>query len=223
MIRAKLGLHLFNVALILFLLSGCVSPQYTPGVTKPQVYGIYHTVKAGETLWRISRIYNMDLGELVKINNISEATSIEIGQQIFIPEAYKAYAVNTNPPIEDFIWPLKGKVICKFQEVYQNMVNKGVNIRPGLERDVLASRSGIVVFYANNFKGFGKTIIVEHSDNFMTVYAGFQDVSIKVGERVARGAVIAKMGSSEKEKNLYLHFEIRRGHLAQNPIFYLSS
>ncbi len=168
-------------------------------------------------------MYSMDLAELVKINNISDAASIEIGQQIFIPEAYKIAAGNTKVSFEDFIWPLKGKVISKFQEVYQNMLNKGINIQPGLGRDVVASRSGIVVFYDNNFKGFGKTIILEHPDDFMTVYAGFQDVFIKVGDRISRGAVIARMSSPEKEKNFYLHFEIRKGHLPQNPIFYLAS
>ena len=194
-----------------------------PPVTGVYRFGIYHTVKAGETLWRISRMYNIDLGELVKINNISDAASIEIGQQIFIPEAYKTSAGDTQGPLEDFIWPLKGRVVSKFQEVRENMVNKGIDIQPKLDRQVLASRSGQVVFYHDNFKGFGKTIILEHPDGFMTVYAGLQEVFIKVGERVSRGAVIAKVGSAAGEKDIYLHFEIRKGHLPQNPIFYLPS
>ena len=168
-------------------------------------------------------MYSIDLGELVKINNISDAASIEIGQQIFIPEAYKIASGNSKMSIEDFIWPLKGRVISKFHEVHSNMVNKGINIRLDLGRDVVASRSGRVVFYDNNFLGFGKTIILEHPDDFMTVYAGFQDAFIKVGDRIDRGAVIARMSSPEKEKNFYLHFEIRKGHLPQNPIFYLAS
>jgi lipoprotein NlpD len=167
-------------------------------------------------------MYNIDLGELVKINNISDAASIEIGQQIFIPEANKISAGSTKMSLEDFIWPLKGKVISKFQEVHSNMVNKGINIQPNLDRDVVASRSGRVVFYHNNFKGFGKTIIVEHADDFMTVYAGLQDVFIKVGDRITRGAVIAKVGSPPG-KNIYLHFEVRKGYIPQNPIFFLPS
>jgi murein DD-endopeptidase MepM/ murein hydrolase activator NlpD len=168
-------------------------------------------------------MYNMDLGELVKVNNICDATNIEIGQQIFIPEAYKSSSDQTAKYLEDFIWPVKGKVIARFQEIVQNMVNKGINIQPNLDRQVLASRSGQVVFYDSDFKGFGKTIILEHADGFMTVYSGLQEVFIKVGDRVSRGAVIAKLGSTQGEKSTYLHFEIRKGHLPQNPVFYLPS
>jgi len=168
-------------------------------------------------------MYSIDLEELVRINNIFNAASIEIGQQIFIPEAYKSPTGDTKASFEDFIWPLKGKVISKFQDVHSNMVNKGINIRPNLDRDVVASRSGRVVFYHNDFKGFGKTIILEHPDDFLTVYSGLQEGFVKVGERVGRGSVIARVGSAGGEKNIYLHFEIRKGHLPQNPIFYLSS
>jgi len=168
-------------------------------------------------------MYNIDLDQLVEINNISDVTSIEIGQQIFIPEAYKVSSADTGGAMEDFVWPLKGRVIGKFQEVRDNMVNKGINIQPNLDREVVASRGGQVVFYHDNFKGFGKTVILEHPDGFITVYSGLQEVFVKVGERVSRGAVIARMDSASQKTSNCLHFEIRKGHLPQNPIFYLSS
>lgn len=228
MIRIKLGLYIYSVILSLIFLSGCVSLQYGQKESPPQaaaIYhsGIYHTVEAGQTLWMISRMYGINLEELVKINNISDVTGIEIGQQIFIPEGYKMPSGNTDRPLEDFIWPLKGRLVGKFQEIYDNMVNKGINIEPNLGLDVLASRSGKVVFYNNDFKGFGKTVIIEHADDFMTIYAGLQEVFIKVGDMVGRGAVIARVSLSGQEKNSYLHFEIRKGPLPQNPIFYLPS
>lgn len=207
---------------------GCVSLHYARDIQPApslgvRQRGIYHSVRTGETLWRISRIYNMDLGELIKVNNISDVTNIEIGQQIFIPETYKISTGQRDRSLEDFIWPLKGKVVVRFREIYQNMVNKGINIQPSLDRKVVASRSGQVVFCHNDFKGFGKTLILEHADGFMTVYAGLQEVFIKVGDRVSRGAVIAKLGSTPGEKGTYLHFEIRKGHRPQNPVFYLPS
>jgi lipoprotein NlpD len=103
------------------------------------------------------------------------------------------------------------------------MVNKGINIRPGSDRQVVASRSGQVVFYHDNFKGFGKTVILEHPGDFMTVYAGLRQVFVKIGESITQGSVIARVHSTAGGKNNYLHFEIRKGHQAQNPIFYLPS
>lgn len=222
----KIRFYFFGLLLSQILIMGCVSIQYTKE-SKPapasKVYrcGEYHTVKAGETLWRISRMYNIDLGELVNINSISDATSIEIGQQIFIPEAYAVSGGNTRESLEDFIWPLKGSVVNKFHEIRENMVNKGINIRPISDRQVVASRSGQVVFYDDDFNGFGKTVILEHPGGFMTVYACLQEVFVKVGERIAQGSAIASIGPAAGKKNNFLHFEIRKGHRAQNPIFYL--
>ncbi len=225
MIKIKRELHFSYVALFA-LLSGCVNVQYSrplPGQSSgaPRS-GIYHTVQKGQTLWRISRLYNIDLAELISVNNISDAVSMEIGQQIFIPQTYARSSQDSGVSFEDFIWPLKGRLITRFQEIRDNMINKGIDIRPESGSEVLASRSGKVVFLHNNFNGFGKTIIVEHFDGFLTVYTGFNEVFIKLGDNVRKGQAIAKMGFSGSQNN-FLHFEIRKGHTPQNPVFYLSS
>jgi len=45
---------------------------------------------------------------------------------------------------------------------------------------------------------------------------------VKPGEILARGALIGRVGASIRDKNSYLHFEIRKGTMPQNPLFYLS-
>ncbi|HQF74886.1 MAG TPA: peptidoglycan DD-metalloendopeptidase family protein [Syntrophales bacterium] len=49
--------------------------------------GVYHRVKPGETLWRISRAYNIDLQELAEINNITDSSRISAGSVVFVPDA----------------------------------------------------------------------------------------------------------------------------------------
>jgi murein DD-endopeptidase MepM/ murein hydrolase activator NlpD len=102
------------------------------------------------------------------------------------------------------------------------MINKGINIQTYGSPNVVASRSGKVVFYDDNFKDFGKTIIIDHGDGFSTVYARNSQVFIKIGDYVQRGTLIAKAGSTDRDKNTYLHFQIRKGYIPQNPYFYLS-
>lgn len=205
-------------------ISGCagtpITPAYKPGITTP---GIYHRVVKGQTLWRISQIYNTDLDEIAKFNRISDAANIETGQLIFIPGGRKPqYAPKADYSSEEFIWPVKGRVISTFGQTFNNMINKGINIKPAGNSDVVASRNGKVVFYADNFESFGKTIIIDHSDGFSTVYARNQEVFIKAGDRVQKGTLIARAGSAGRDKDTYLHFEIRKKHLPQNPYFYLS-
>ncbi len=218
----RLILYLLPTIYYLLFLIGCATAPYTLP-PKPQfaMPGIYHRVEKGQTLWRISKIYSADLDEIVRINRILDATSIEPGQFIFIPSAQKKQYLSGQSSAEDFSWPLKGRVITSFGQTLNDMINKGINIQGVKGQDVVASRSGKVIFYDSNFENFGKTIIIEHGDGFSTVYARNSEVLVKIGDYVQRRTVIAKVGSSDRDKNAYLHFEIRKGYITQNPYFYL--
>jgi len=214
--------YLLSATCYLLFLTGCATAPYTVP-SKPQfaMPGIYHHVEKGQTLWRISKIYTVDLDEIVRINRIPDATNIEPGQLIFIPSVQKRQYLSKQTSTEDFSWPLKGRVITSFGQTLNDMINKGINIQRVRSQDVIASRSGKVTFYDTNFGNFGKTIIIDHGDGFSTVYAKNSQVLVKIGDYVQRGTVIAKVGSSDRDKNTYLHFEIRKGHIPQNPYFYL--
>jgi murein DD-endopeptidase MepM/ murein hydrolase activator NlpD len=204
-------------------ITGCATVPYVRPTPPPSIPGIYHRVVRGETLWRISKIYNVDLDEIININRIPDATTIETGQLIFIPHRQKPqYSLGKSIAAEDFIWPVRGRVVASFGQTFNNMINKGINIQTYGSPNVVASRSGKVVFYDDNFKDFGKTIIIDHGDGFSTVYARNSQVFIKIGDYVQRGTLIAKAGSTDRDKNTYLHFQIRKGYIPQNPYFYLS-
>ena len=171
-------------------------------------------------------MYNVSLEEIVRINNISDATQVEEGQLILIPGERRepkavAAPVSSSPSGYDageFIWPLKGKVISTFGQTYNFMLNKGINIRPYGNPDVLASRPGRVVFCDDNFKSYGKTVIIDHGDGFLTVYAMNSEIFIRPGDTVPQGKRIARCGPA---KDQYVHFEIRKTHKSENPLFYL--
>ncbi|NPV03540.1 MAG: peptidoglycan DD-metalloendopeptidase family protein [Syntrophaceae bacterium] len=62
--------------------------------------GVYHRVKPGETLWRISKAYNVDLQELAEINNITDASRISAGSVVFIPDAPEVIDLPPARPAE---------------------------------------------------------------------------------------------------------------------------
>lgn len=213
----------YSLFLLLFILiSGCATVTPLKPPIPSQTPGIYHRVEKGQTLWRISKLYDVGLDEIVNINRIPDATRIETGQLVFIPHRQKQSYVSPKGSLEDFIWPAKGKVIANFGQTFNNMINKGINIECNRNANVAASRSGKIVFYDNNFMDFGKTIIIDHQDGFSTVYARNSEVFIKIGDYVQRGDTIARAGSTgTDDRNVYLHFELRKGHIPQNPYFYL--
>jgi len=205
--------------------TGCASaPTYTrpmaPAMAKA-IPGVYHRVEAGQTLWRISKIYGVDIDDILRSNNISVGAAIEIGQLLLIPNRLKQQNVPVNLSGDDFIWPLKGKVISGFGASYRNIINRGLNIQGQPGADILTVRSGKVVFYAEDFGNFGKTIIIDHGDGLRSVYARASDIFVRPGDNVQRGSVVGRVGSSGRDKNSYLHFEIRKGALPENPLFYL--
>lgn len=203
---------------------GCATISYVPAVKVAGVDGIYHRIEKGQTLFRISKIYNVNLDELVRINKIEDVRKIEVGRLVFIPGSRNISEDIENinfSKFEDFIWPLKGTVISYFGQSDNNMINKGIDIQAPYGYDVIASRSGLVCFYASNLGRLGKTLIIDHGEDFLTVYARVSTVSVKVGDRVSQGKGIAKVGCAANDKNSYLHFEIRRGHIPKNPYYYL--
>lgn len=213
---------LIPVTLIILLIAGCASTPTVIPPKKAEASGIYHRVEKGQTLWNISKMYNLDLEELAKVNHISVASQVESGQLLFIPFRQKYCPTPVKTVNEDFIWPLKGKVITDFGVVASNMITKGINIKPySNNEDVVAARSGKVVFYSPDFENYGKTIIIDHGDGFLSVYARNSQVFVKVGEQVVRGSAIAKAGFAGRDKATYLHFQIRKGVTPQNPNFYL--
>ncbi|MDP2044278.1 MAG: LysM peptidoglycan-binding domain-containing M23 family metallopeptidase [Candidatus Omnitrophota bacterium] len=214
------------ILILIFLgLSGCASvPPYTRPIAPPVtqfVPGVHHRVEAGQTLWRISKIYDVDIDEILRVNHISGDAAIEIGQMLLIPNRLKQQNVPVKSSMDDFIWPLKGRVIAGFGVCYHNIINKGINLQGVTGTDVLAARQGRVVFYAGDFGNFGKTVIIDHGDGLRSIYSRVSEVFVRPGEDVRRGAVIARIGSAKRDKAVYLHFEIRKGALAQNPLFYL--
>lgn len=215
------SINIFIVLTLLLNIFGCAPAPYVKPQVPEGLPGIYHRVERGQTLWRISKMYEVDLEELARVNRISDSASIEVGQLLFIPNRRRIKTASVKYSSDDFIWPIKGRVIASFGQTYNNMINKGLNIQPRSSLEIVAARSGRVVFYAKDFGGYGKTIIIDHGDGLSTVYARNSEVLIKLGDEVQKGDLIAKAGSAGRDKNTYLHFEIRKGHLPQNPYFYL--
>lgn len=202
---------------------GCATVPYVSNPSGPVMAGgIYHKVLSGETLWRISQMYNVDLDTLVNVNRIPNVAKIEKGQLIFIPGATQ----QKTPEVEkinlsdsNFIWPVEGKVVAYFGERFDDRLNRGLNIQIKSKREVLASRSGKVSF-ADFLKGYGKTVIIEHPDGISTVYANNSEIFVKPKDLVNQGMLIAKCDGDSSRKD-YFHFEIRKGLKSQNPLYYL--
>ncbi len=69
---------------------------------------------------------------------------------------------------------------------------------------------------------YGNYIMVQHSDEYLTMYAHCSKIIAKEGASVDKGDVIAKVGSTGRSTGPHLHFEIRKGASLLNPASYIS-
>jgi murein DD-endopeptidase MepM/ murein hydrolase activator NlpD len=97
--------------------------------------------------------------------------------------------------------------------------HEGVDIASRLGSPIHAMGDG-VVRYAGPKAGYGLLVEITHGD-IVTRYAHTTAVLVKVGDRVARGAPIATVGTSGRSTGPHLHFEVLRRERAVNPRPYL--
>ncbi|MFH1504654.1 MAG: LysM peptidoglycan-binding domain-containing M23 family metallopeptidase [Candidatus Omnitrophota bacterium] len=208
--------------LFLFLilaLTSCASTttikkQALPFQPSPSPQGTYYFVKKGDSLWKISKEYNISVAELAKENKIVSAQSLKAGQKIFIPRSHSA---KNN---SFFLWPVKGEIINFFNEKVDYSPNKGLNIKTSPGCAVQASEKGKVIF-SNYLKGWGKTVMLQHSSDFYTIYANLDNTLVEENMLTERGQIIGEV-ASDKNADYILHFEIRKKHIPQDPLKYLN-
>lgn len=125
-----------------------------------------------------------------------------------------------RPAPGTFIWPVRGQLVTEFGTV-EGKSSKGVEIAVPQGTPVTAAAAGKVIYSGNGIRGYGNLIILEHADNYFTVYGFNAKNLVAVDSFVGQGDRIALSGAPSGGKSPRLHFEIRKGKTAANPIFYL--
>lgn len=122
-------------------------------------------------------------------------------------------------------WPVDGEIVERFgrsrHPVYNTeVVNNGIDIRAARGTPVRAVEAGEVV-YADFNGGYGLMVIVDHDGGDYSLYAHLDRAAVSIGQRVAKGASIGTVGESGSLVGPKLHFEIRQGGRAVDPIGWL--
>lgn len=105
--------------------------------------------------------------------------------------------------------PVVGRIASTFGNQRSQGVSNGILIAADEGTDIRAVSKGRVA-YAGNLQGYGLLMIVEHGEEYMTLYAFNQSLYKKKGDRVDAGEVIAAVGQSGGRSQPGLYFEIRK-------------
>lgn len=121
-----------------------------------------------------------------------------------------------------FLWPVRGRVLATYGSGTDGTHNDGINIGAPRGTAVQAVDAGVVAYTGNELRGYGNLILVKHDNGWISAYAHCDQLLVKRGEKVARGQVIARVGSTGNVGEPQLHFELRRGHKAVDPQEFLA-
>ena len=121
--------------------------------------------------------------------------------------------------------PVTGKIISRFGRSRKGNYNSftfqsGIDIKVERGEPVRSVFKGEVMF-ADWLKGYGNLLILNHGDNYYTLYAHVEEMFKKKGETVGTGEVIATAGDSGSIKGMCLHFEVRHHGKPVNPMTWL--
>ena len=131
-----------------------------------------------------------------------------------------------------FIWPVSGKVVATFgtesittdvngrKMETAKIMNNGIKIAAAAGTPVIAAGAGKVV-YSMLLEKFGNTIIIEHDDDFKTVYYDLGKRVVETLQRVRKGEPIGYIDSRAANSETFMHFEVRHRNKPRDPLFFL--
>ena len=117
------------------------------------------------------------------------------------------------------MWPVRGKITAKFDPRHDSL-NDGIDIAAPSGTPIRATLPGEVI-YSDKLRGYGNLIILRHRGSYASVYAHNRRNLVRKGQKVTRRQVIAEVGATGRVTTPHLHFEIRRGNIARDPLSYL--
>lgn len=122
-------------------------------------------------------------------------------------------------------FPVKGEVVGFFgKEIDKTskmpVYRKGIDIRAKPGAAIKAVYNGRVIF-ADQFKGYGLMMIIDHGGGYYTLYAHVAKLLKKVNDEINKGDIIGEMEETGSIGSPSLYFEIRKGGKPENPLDWL--
>ncbi len=112
------------------------------------------------------------------------------------------------------------RMSCAFGASRGSRRHEGVDFRTSVGTQIYAAQSGVVT-KAARLGSYGNVVFIKHANGLETRYAHCSSLQVKAGQSVVKGQPIAKSGNTGRSTGPHLHFEVRVGGVAKNPLAYM--
>lgn len=142
-------------------------------------------------------------------------------QDYFLTTDSITAAIPTGRPVDDgWISSFYGYRTDPFSG--KRVFHDGIDIAGKTGTSVKNVADGIVS-WAGMKGGYGGLVEIDHGNGYMTRYAHNKTLKVKAGDRVAKGDVLALMGSTGRSTGPHVHFEILKDGKSVNPHNYIDT
>jgi murein DD-endopeptidase MepM/ murein hydrolase activator NlpD len=117
-----------------------------------------------------------------------------------------------------FLWPVDGRIVKRFGAGGTGERSDGIKIAVPLQTPIKAAADGVVAYVGNGIAALGGLVIVKHGDGWASVYGHAAKLLVRRGQSVKRGDTIALSGETGFADRPELHFELRKGRAAVDPL-----
>lgn len=115
-----------------------------------------------------------------------------------------------------FVWPTDHHFLSGY-DYTPNANHWGIDIDGDEGQAVYATDAGVIVYAGWNNYGYGNMIMVDHGNDFQSLYAHLSSINVVCGQSVGQGNLIGLVGSTGRSSGPHLHFEIRGSASHVNP------
>ncbi len=199
----------------------------------PPVTGLVIKVQEGDTIYSIAKKYRTDAQKILNFpfNDFADLNTfaLNVGQTLIVPDGVMPQAAPINYPSSYLAaavvqgkgllsWPTVG-VITQCPIWY----HMAFDIANPSSPPIMAAADGTVTLVQYLTYDYGRHVVITHDNGYQTLYAHMIEIYVKPGERVTRGQVIGKMGSTGRSTGTHLHFEVRKDGRILNPTGFFST
>ena len=123
----------------------------------------------------------------------------------------------------NWAWPVQGSVTERFGKQANGIANEGITIAAADGAPIRAASGGEVAYVGSHVRDYGNMVIVRHSGGALTSYAHAKEILVSKGDKVIQGDVLGYVGQTGTAKSPQLHFAMREGSHAVDPMSKLPS
>jgi murein DD-endopeptidase MepM/ murein hydrolase activator NlpD len=196
----------------------------------PSSGGSLHPIQDNDTWDKIAERYDVDSKMLQDVN--FGILTLVPGEYVFIPGKQPAIDL-MNKDIQAkyelrslFRSPLNGRYSSVFGKrkhpvTGHSSFHGGVDIAVPSGTWVGAAADGVVTVASHNVGHYGTAVFIDHKNGYITHYGHLSKINVRVGQKVKKGQLIAKSGATGRVTGPHLHFTIKKGDKALDPMKFI--